>query len=79
MSTEIEAPPGPEVLDEAYRAWSPDTSRVISGPLNHAKFPGTRYPTWRNARDAVSSKYTTHLFWTLGNRWFARIKKELPQ
>lgn len=75
---EVEAPPGPEMTLEVYPEWTPSTSRVISGPLNHARYPGTRYPTWRNAKAAVEKKYKVFVFWTLGDRWFARIRRELP-
>lgn len=62
---------------EVYPAWTHETSRVISGPLNHGKFPGTRYPSWRIAKADVEKKFKVFVFWTLGNRWFARVKREM--
>ncbi len=69
--------PGPDVLDDPYPIWDNTNSRVVSGPLGpRAKFPGTRYDNWASAKLATAKAYTLYKFWTLGPRWFARVKKE---
>lgn len=70
--------PGPEVLEETYPDYDDRNSRVISGPLHGAKFPGRGFPDWREARAVITTEMATkgrklYKFWTTPGRWYARI------
>lgn len=51
-------PPGLPTIDHEeppprvdYRDWSPETTKVVSGPLGPVKqYPGRRFMSWRAAR-----------------------------
>lgn len=69
--------PGPEILDRPYPDWNADNSRVVSGPLGpKAKFPGRRFSNWREAEEHLMKGGRLFAFWTLGQRYFARVPKE---
>lgn len=59
---------------EEYVVYGPSNSRVISGPLGPAKYLGTRFTTWQEAKAYVENKYDLVKFWTFASRWMARIK-----
>lgn len=72
--------PGPEVLEEAYPDYDARNSRVISGPLHGAKFPGREFATWKDAEAFVRSDQATkgkkvYKFWTTPGRWYARVAR----
>lgn len=71
----------PKFTEENYPDWNSNdrTTRVISGPLgDKAKFSGTRYTNWRTAQKEVNNRFRVVKFWTLGQRWFARIRVASP-
>lgn len=61
--------------DGEYQDWDPATSRMISGPLGAAKFPGRRFDSWQEARAYVTSKYQVIKFGCVPGRWLARIRR----
>jgi hypothetical protein len=66
----------PGYKEDPYPDYDITQTRVISGPLGSAKFPGTRYATWQEAKRTIESKTSSvYRFWVLGLRWFARIPK----
>jgi hypothetical protein len=69
---------GPEYQDETFPDWTPETTRVISGPLGTSKFPGTRHSSWETAQAYAHNKYQVVRFWTSPGRWYARIKHVGP-
>jgi hypothetical protein len=67
--------PGPEVLEEEYPDFDNTNTRIISGPIGGAKFPGYRSPTWRAAKAHAAEVGDVVKFWTVPGRWFARIRR----
>lgn len=65
----------PGYKEDEYPDYNINETRVISGPLGNATFPGTRYNSWREAEKSVASKTSLVRFWVHGPRWFARIRK----
>lgn len=70
----------PVEQEDPYPDYSADNSRVISGPLSNAKFPGQRFRSWggalSHARKLATEKgVRMYRFWTVTGRWFARIGK----
>lgn len=59
---------------DPYPDWTPANTRVVSGPLGLAKFQGTRYATWQEAKREIANRFRVVKFWTFGPRWFARVR-----
>lgn len=71
-------PNQPKYKEEEYITWSPTKTHVVSGPLGPAvNYPGTRYENWRLAETGVREKHNVVAFWTLGQRWFARVRSRV--
>lgn len=67
--------PGPEVLEDEYPDYDNSNSRIISGPIGGAKFPGYRATSWRGAKEHAGTVGDVVKFWTVPGRWFARIRR----
>lgn len=69
----------PRYTEDPYPDWDSSNSQVISGPLGpKANFRGTRYQDWREAKAATTDRLPAGgllQFWTLGQRWFARVRR----
>jgi hypothetical protein len=62
-----------------YRAWSPETSRVVSGPYGpegFSRFPGRRFPSRSHARQYWARRAHILEEHRVPGRWIFRIKAE---
>ncbi len=60
-----------------YRVWSPETSRVVSGPYGpegYSKFPGRRFRDRRSARIYWHTRATIIEEYRVPGRWIFRVK-----
>src|SRR5687767_5208973 len=67
-------PKSPGFTEDPYPTWKREDTWVVSGPLGTAKYKGTRYATWKEARAEIANRFQVVQFWTLGGRWFARVR-----
>lgn len=66
----------PAFEEDEYPDYSAATSRVISGPLGLASFSGRRFNRYQAAQAHCNKEYDVIKFWTMGARWFCRIKHD---
>lgn len=66
---------GPDWVEDEYLDYNPADTRVISGPIGKARYPGSRFKTWEEAQTHCQKKYEVISFGTIPGRWLARIKR----
>lgn len=67
---EVETPPDE---DWNYPIWDSSNSRVVSGPIGQAKFPGRMFPSAREAMKYWRQKARIVACYPTKGRWIFRI------
>lgn len=66
----------PPDREHRYPDWSRETTRVVSGPVGDARFPGTRFETVSEAREHWTARSRIRADYTVTGRYIFRVDRE---